>query len=112
MNDALKEPSRELAFKLHWPSDQDHLADGQRVVIELQDANSLTMASLSVPSDVLFLAVSQKLESYPLMSPDGFVSVVSDETTEPLSAAQTITLDQLIAEGISNDMLDDDTCAL
>jgi hypothetical protein len=108
MNDALKLPSRELTLKLHWPSDKDHLADGQRVVIELQDANSLALASLSVPSDVLFQAVSQKLECYPLMMLNGVVSIASDETVEPLSANQTITLDQLIADGISSDMLDDE----
>jgi hypothetical protein len=108
MNDALKLASRELTLKLNWPSDQTHLAGGQRVVMELQDANGLTMASLSVPNDQLLQAVSQKLECYPLMMLDGVVSIASDETVEPLPANQTITLDQLIAEGISADMLEDE----
>ena len=108
MNDALKEPSRELTLKLSWPGDQAHLADEQHVVVELQDANSLTMASLSAPSDQLMQAVSQKLRCYPLMSPDGTVSIASDEFAEPLPSVQTIALDQLIAESISTDMLDDE----
>jgi hypothetical protein len=108
MNDVLKEPSRELKLKLNWPSDQAHPANGQHVVVELQDANSLTIASFSVPSDQLLQAVSQNLECYPMMSPDGFVSVVSDQTAEPLPSSQTIPLDKLIADGISSDMLDDE----
>ena len=108
MNDALKDPSRELTLKLSWPSDQVDLADGQRVDVELQDANNLTMASLAVPIVQLLQAVSQKLECYPSMSPDGIVSVDSGETGELLPSIQSITLDQLVAEGISSDMLDDE----
>jgi hypothetical protein len=108
MNDELKDPSRDLVLKLDWPSDQVQLVDEQRVVVELQDANSLTMASLSLPCDQLLQAVSQKLKCYPLMTPDGVVSVVSDEVAEALPANQTISLDQLIAESISSDMLEDE----
>jgi hypothetical protein len=108
MNDALKEPSRELTLKLNWPSDQVRLANGQDVVVELQDANSLTIASLSVPSYQLLQAVSQKLKCYPLITPGGIVSVASDQTIQPLPPTQSITLDQLIADGISSDMLDDE----
>jgi len=108
MNDALKYPSRDLTLKLNWPGDQVHLADGQLVIVELQDANGLTMASVSVPNDQLLQAVSQKLECYPLMTPDGVVSIASDEFAEPLPSVQTIALDQLIAESISTDMLDDE----
>ena len=108
MNDALKYPSSDLTLKLNWLSDQVHLADEKRVVVELQNANSLTIASVSVPSGQLLQAVSQKLKCYPLMTPDGIVSVVSDETAEPLPPTQSNTLDQLVAEGISSDMLDDE----
>jgi hypothetical protein len=108
MNDALKEPSRELTLKLNWPSDQVRMANGQDVVVELQDANSLTIASLSVPSYQLLQAVSQKLKCYPLITPGGIVSVASDQTIQPLPPTQSITLDQLIADGISSDMLDDE----
>ena len=108
MNDALKYPSSDLTLKLSWPSDQAHLADEQHVVVRLQNANSLTIASVSVPSVQLLQAVSQKLECYPLLSPDGTVSIASDETAEPLPSTQTFTLDQLIADGVSSDMLDDE----
>ena len=108
MNDSLKYPSREVTLKLNWPSDQVHLADEKRVVVELQNAYGLTVASLSVPSDQLLQAVLQNLECYPMMSPDGFVSVVSDQTLEPLLSVETLTLDQMIVDGISSDMLDDE----
>jgi hypothetical protein len=108
MNDALKPPSRELTLKLDWPNDQIHLADEQRVVMQLQDANGLTIAYLSVPSDQLLQAVSQKLECYPMMSPDGIVSVVSDEMAELFSSAQSNTLDQLVADAVSPDMHEDE----
>ena len=108
MNDALKEPTRELILKLDWPNGQNLFADGQRAVVELQSANSLTVASISAPSDQLLQAISQILKCYPLMSSDGLVSVATDGSAEPLPAAQTITLDQLIAEAISSDMLEDE----
>jgi hypothetical protein len=108
MNDELKEPSRDLILKLDWKSHQVLFADEQRVFVELQDANNFAMASLSVLSDQLLQAVSQKLKCYPLISLDGIVSVASNETAEPMLGGQTITLDQLIAEGISIDMLDDE----
>ncbi len=108
MNDAMKYPSRELVLKLNWPSDQTHLAEGQHVIVELRNANTHTVASFSVPSDQLLQAVSQKLKCYPIMTPDGIVSVVSDETAEPLPPTRSNTIDQLIADGISSDMLDDE----
>jgi hypothetical protein len=108
MNDALKYPSRDLTLQLNWPSDQVHLADEKRVVVELQDASGLAIASVSVRKDKLFQAVLEKLTCYPLMTPDGLVYVVSDQMAEPLPSVQTIALDQLIAESISADMLDDE----
>jgi hypothetical protein len=108
MNDALKLPSRELTLKLNWPSDKVYSADRQRVVVELQDADSITRASLSVPSDQLLAAVLQRLECYLLMSPNGIVSIASDQTAKPLPLVKTPTLDQLIADSISSDMLDDE----
>jgi hypothetical protein len=108
MNDAPRLPSRDLKLKLDWPSDQLHLADEQCVVVELQYGDGITLASLSVPIHQLLQAVSQKLNCYPLLSLDGIVSVVSDETAEPLPPTQSNALDQLVAEGISSDMLDDE----
>lgn len=108
MNNALKVPPHDLTLKLDWPNEQNHLADRQAAVVQLQSANGLTVASISVPSDQLLQAVSQKLKCSVQMSPDGIVSVVSDETVKPLQAPQAITLDRLIAETISPDMLEDE----
>ena len=108
MNDELKYPSHDLMLKLQWPIAHDHLADGQRVVVELQSANGLTVTSLSVPSDQLVQAGSQKLRFYPLISLDGIVSVVSEDFIGALLEDQTIAFDQLIAEAIAPEMLEDE----
>jgi hypothetical protein len=107
MNDALKNPSRDWLLKLHWPSDASVLVTGDRVIVVLQDSKGLALGNLSVPSDQLLQAVAQKLECYPILSPHGFVSVVSDELTETLSN-DAISLDQLVAEAISPDMPNDE----
>jgi hypothetical protein len=107
MNDALKNPPRDWLLKLHWPSDASVLVTGDRVIVVLQDSKGLALGNLSVPSDQLLQAVAQKLECYPILSPHGFVSVVSDELTETLSN-DAISLDQLVAEAISPDMLNDE----
>lgn len=108
MNNAPKVPPHDLTLKLDWPNEQNHLADRQAAVVELQSANGLTVASIAVPIDQLLQAVSQKLKCSIQMSPDGIVSVVSEETVEPLPAPQAIALDRLIAETISPDMLEDE----
>jgi hypothetical protein len=107
MNDALKYPSRDWLLKLHWGSDDGLGVPEQHVVVELQDSKGLVLGTLSVPSDQLLQAVAQKLECYPILSPHGFVSLVSDELTEALSN-DAISLDQLVAEAISPDMLDEE----
>jgi hypothetical protein len=107
MNDALKDPPRDWLLKLHWPSDASVLVTGNRVIVVLQDSKGLALGNLSVPSDQLLQAVAQKLECYPILSPHGFVSVVSDELTETLSN-DAISLDQLVAEAISPDMPNDE----
>jgi hypothetical protein len=107
MNDTLKNPSRDWVLKLYWPSDAGVQASGERIVVELQDSKGLMLGTLSVPSDQLLQAVAQKLEGYPILSPHGFVSLVSDEITETLSD-RAIAVDQLVAEAISPDMLDDE----
>jgi hypothetical protein len=111
MNDATKDQTCDLKLTLQWSNDQDHLSDKQRVVVELQSANGITVASLSVQSDRLLQAVLQKLNCYPYISPNGIVTIASDKIAEPLLGAQTITLDQLIAEGTSSDMLVDEPSA-
>jgi hypothetical protein len=107
MNDALKNPLRDWVLKLRWPSDEGVSVFEQSVIVELLDCKGLVLGTLSVPSDQLLQAVAQKLENYPILSPHGFVSVVSDEIAETLSNHATA-LDQLVAEAISPDMLYDE----
>jgi hypothetical protein len=107
MNDELKYPSHGLTLKLHWPSNGGLAASGQCVIIELQVSNGLALATLSVPGELLLQEVAKTLLGYPILSPHGFVSLVSDEITETLSN-RAIALDQLVAEAISPDMLDDE----
>jgi hypothetical protein len=107
MNDAMKNPSVDWALIMHWPSDEGLGATGQHVIVKLQEGKSHVLGALSVPRDQLLQAVAQKLDGYPILSPHGFVSIVSDELTETLSN-QAIALDQLVAEAISPDMLNDE----
>ena len=108
MNDASKDPSRELMMKLHWPPDEGVAAGGHYVVVELQYVDGLALASISVSSEQLLKAVAQKLAHYPLISPNGLVSIVSDEIIEVMPDVHTTTLDQLIAEAVSPEMLEDE----
>jgi hypothetical protein len=108
MNDAFKDPSHDSTLKLHWPTNEDAPAAGRRVVVELLFVDGLALTSVSVPSGELLQAVAQKLAHYPLISPDGFVSIVSDEVPEARQKDNAIALNQLVAEAISTDMLDDE----
>lgn len=112
MNDALNDPLRELILKLRWPTEQDQLADVPQVVVELQVGAGLRLASMSVPSVQLMQEVAQKLAHCPLITPEGFVSVISDGLPEVSPGDSAIAIDQLIAEAISPDMLEDEPNAL
>ena len=111
MNDASKDPSRDLMMKLHWPPDEGVAAEGHCVVVELQCVDGLALASISVSSEQLLQAVAQKLAHYPLISPDGFVSIASDEIIEVMPDVHTTTLDQLVADAVSPEMLQDESDA-
>jgi|SRR5665213_3501358 len=108
MNDPHKNLKPGLVLVLHWPLDEDVSAAGQNVVIELQLAGGIPLASMSVPSVQLLQAVAQRLVLYSLMSPAGLLSIASDEITIPLPVNQAIALDQLITEAVSEDMLEDE----
>jgi hypothetical protein len=108
MNDVSKYPPRDLVLKLHWPTDEGVAAGGHWVGAELQFVDGLALASMAVPSEQLLQAVAQKLGCYTLISPDGFVSVVSDQFSEALPKDCVVALDHLVAEAISLDMLEDE----
>ena len=81
MNDASKDLLSNLTLKLLWPNDQGSLTSERSVVVELQFADGPALVSVSVPSDQLLQAVAQRLAHFPLITPDGFVSVLSDDIT-------------------------------
>ena len=108
MNEVLKNPTSNLVLKVHWPTDKDLSSAGQRAVIEIQLADGRVLTSLSVPSQQLLEAVAQMLVHYPLVSPDGMLSIATDEITASLPDNRAIQLDQLVANAISTDMLEDE----
>ena len=108
MNDASKNPSHDLVLKLHWPPGEAVAAGEHCVVVELQFVDGLALASISIPSYQLLQAITQKLAHYPLISLGGFVSIASDEIVEATLDDHTITLDQLVADAVSPDMLEDE----
>ena len=108
MNDASNDPTRDLVLKLHWPPDEGVAAGGHYVVVELQCVDGLALASISVSSEQLLQAVAQKLAHYPLISPNGLVSIASDEIIEVMPDVHTTTLDQLVANSVSPEMLEDE----
>ena len=108
MNEVLKNPTSNLVLKVHWPTDKDLSSAGQRAVIEIQLADGRVLTSLSVPSQQLLEAVAQMLVQYPLVSPDGMLSIATDEITASLPDNRAIQLDQLVANAISTDMLEDE----
>ena len=108
MNDASKDPSRDLVLKLHWPPDEAVAAGAHCVVVELQCVDGLAFASISVSSEQLLKAAAQKLAHYPLISPNGLVSIASDEIIEVMPDVHSTTLDHLIADAVSPEMLEDE----
>ena len=109
MNDAQKNSPPDLVLKLHWLTDEEVSAAGQSVVIELQFADGNALASMSVPGAQLLRATAQKLAPYPLISPAGVMSMVSDEITIPQQESRAISVDQLVANAVSADMLEDES---
>jgi hypothetical protein len=108
MKDALGEPTSGLIVKLRRSS--DHLSAGTNghVTIELQDTSGRSIALMSVPEDQLHQELSRILKPYVLMSPEGLISASLEESTLELGAEEAISIDQVIADAISPDMLDDE----
>jgi hypothetical protein len=104
----LGEPTSELIVKLGRSS--DHLSAGtiQHVTIELQDTSGRFIASMSVPEDQLYQELSRILKPCVLMSPEGLISASLEESTHEPDAKGAIAVDQLIAEAIAPEMLEDE----
>jgi hypothetical protein len=108
MSDAPRNPTSDLLLKLHWPSDEGALNGARYVVVELQDTAGLAVASMSVPKEQLLPAITQELDHQPLLSLEGFVSVISDVISLSQLENPPIALDQLVADAISPEMLEDE----
>jgi hypothetical protein len=108
MSDAPRNPTSDLLLKLHWPSDEGALNGARYVVVELQDTAGLAVASMSVPKEQLLPAITQELDHQPLLSLEGFVSVISDVISLSQLENPPIALDQLVVDAISPGMLEDE----
>jgi hypothetical protein len=104
----LGKPTSELIMKLCRSS--DHLSAGTNghVTIELQDTSGRSIALMSVPEDQLHQELSQILKPCVLMSLEGLISASFQEPTLEVGAKEAISIDQVIADAISPDMLEDE----
>lgn len=104
----MSEPTSELIVKLDWSSDHLSAEPNDHVTIELQHISGRSLASISVPLDALRLEFSQTLKPCALMSLEGMILVSLEEATYEPDAKGAIAVDQLIAEAISTEMLEDE----
>ena len=102
------EPTSEFIVKLRWSSDHFSAGTNQHVTIELQDTSGRSIALMSVPEEQLYEELSRILKPYVLMSPEGLISASLEEPTLELGAEVAISIDQVIADAISPDMLEDE----
>jgi hypothetical protein len=105
----LDEPSLGLIVKLHRSSDHGSAGTNEHVIIELQDTDGRSVALMSVPDDQLQQELSRILKPCVLMSPEGLISASFEEPTLEVGAKEAISIDQVIAEAISPDMLEDES---
>jgi hypothetical protein len=98
--------------KLRRSSDHFSAGTNEHVTIELQDTSGRSVALLSVPEDQLQQELSRILKPCMLMSPEGMISASLEESKHELDAKGAIAVDQLIAEAIVPDMLEDEPDAL
>jgi hypothetical protein len=112
MSNTQRKPSSDLLLKLHWPSEQGAPSGAEYVVAELQDAGGLAVASMSVLKEQLLRAITQELDHQPLLSFDGCVSVISDVISLSQLENRSVALDQLVADTVTPEMLEDEPEAL
>lgn len=102
------EPTSVLIVKLRRSSDHLSAGTNEHVTIELQDTSGRSMALMSVPEDQLHQELSRILKPSVLMSLEGLISASFEESTLELGAKEGISIDQVIADAISSDMLEDE----
>ena len=97
-----------LIVKLRRSSDHFSADTHEHVTIELQDKGGRSVALMSVPDDQLQLELSRILKPRVLMSLEGLIFAAFEESTLGLGAIEAISIDQVIADAISPDMLEDE----
>ena len=108
MNDLQRDPAHKMMLTLHWVADDGAAAVGDRALLDVQIAGGDVLASVTIPRQQLLQAAAQRLAPYPLISITGLVLVVSGEITIANPTCQEIALDQLVANAVSADMLEDE----
>jgi hypothetical protein len=108
MDDATRKPTSDLLLKLHWPPEAGALSRTQYVVVGLQDTAGLVVASMSVLKEQLLAAIAQELDHQSMLSLEGCVSVISDVISLSHLNNRPIPLNQLVADAVSPEMLDDE----
>jgi hypothetical protein len=78
------------------------------VTIELQDSNGQTVALMKVPRGQFQQELSRTLKPCALMSLEGMILVSLEEATHEPDAMGAIAVDQLIAEALAPEMLEDE----
>jgi hypothetical protein len=105
MKDAQSKPTNDQRLKLHWPEEHGKPAV---VLVELWDSSGLAIASMSIPAEQLLQVTAQELDYQPLLSLGGCLSIISDKISLMLLKNQPIPLDQLVADAVSPEMLEDE----
>jgi hypothetical protein len=104
----LGEPTSGLIVKLRRSSDHFSAGTNQHVTIELQDTSGRSIALMSVPEEQLYEELSRILKPCALMSLEGMILVSLEEATHEPDAMGAIAVDQLIAEALAPEMLEDE----
>jgi hypothetical protein len=104
----LGEPTSGLIVKLRQSSEHFSADTNQHVTIELQDTTGRSIALMSVPEEQLYEELSRILKPCVLMSLEGLISASFEEPTLEVGAKEVISIDQVIADAISPDMLEDE----
>ena len=108
MIDTRKKPTNDLVLKLHWLSEQEAPDKIRHVLMELQDASGLAICSMSVSSEQFVWAVARQLYHHLIVTLDGFSSVIYEELSDSELENRPVPLDQLVADAVSVDMLEDE----
>jgi hypothetical protein len=104
----LGEPTSGLIVKLTLPSDHLSAGDREHVTIELRDTDGRSVARLSVPEDQLHQELSRILNPGVNLSPNGSILTYFGELARGPKVGNSVAVDQLVAEAVAPEMLEDE----